>query len=158
MKRTLIVECLALVAIGALGLVGGIGAYLRADARTQSSLMQPGVYVTAIAAALVVTALVYGFLGLRRLRKPGSNVEPEQEEGNARAVWMVYAGVVLYGVLISIAGYVIATVLFLAAQFRILGVASWPRIAVLTAIVTVVFYVLFVHYGEMVFPRGVFGE
>lgn len=157
MKRTILIECVALLAIGALGIVGGAGAYLRSDARTQSSLMQPGVYVLVIAAALVLTALAYGVLGLRRLRmQAGAKPAADTAAEGGRQVWLVYAAIVLYGVLIPVLGYLAATILFLLAEFRLLGVRSWPRNAALTLVTTAVFYVLFVHYGEMVFPRGVF--
>jgi len=157
MQRKLLIECAALLAIGALGLAGGLGAYLRSDARTQSSLLQPGVYVVVIAAALIVTALAYGALGLRRLRI-AAKAAPAGDAGTGGGgeVWLVYASIVLYGVLIPVLGYLPATMLFLAAEFRILGVRSWPRNVALTLATTAVFYVLFVHYGEMVFPRGAF--
>lgn len=163
MKKTILIECAALLAIGGLGIAGGIGAFLRSDARTQSSLMQPGVYVMVIAVALVVTALAYGALGWRRLRaeadaRPMPAPDHDANADGGRAVWLVYASIVLYGVLIPVLGYLPATLLFLLAEFRLLGVRSWPRNAALTLVTTAVFYVLFVHYGEMVFPRGVFGD
>jgi len=156
LKRTLVIECAALLAIGALGLWGGLSAYLRSDARTQSSLLQPGVYVCVLAVALVVTALVYGALSWRRLR--ASRESRADDAGAAGHVGLVYAAIVIYGLVLPVLGYVLATVLFLAAEFRLLGVRSWVRIALLTVVTTVAFYVLFVHYGEMVFPRGILGE
>lgn len=157
MKRILVVECMTLVAVGALGLVGGVGAYLRSDARTQSSLLQPGVYVIALSVVLIVTALVYGGLGLARYRAASApQPQPVADDRGGLTVWLVYAAIVLYGVLIPILGYLVATLLFLAAEFRLLGVRSWTRTALLTIIVTAVFYGLFVHYAEMVFPRGIF--
>ncbi len=157
MKRKLLIECAVLLTIGALGIAGGMGAYLRSDARTQSSLLQPGVYVVVIAAVLVATALAYGLLGLRRAGAaslPPPTTSTSAEDGPA--VRLVYTAIVLYGVLIPVLGYVPATLLFLAAEFWLLGVRSWPRNLALTLATTVAFYVLFVHYGEMIFPRGVF--
>lgn len=156
MRTRLMMECAVLVAIGALGIVGGIGAYLRSDARTQSSLLQPGMYVVVIAAALVATALAYGLLGLRRAGSPPAPPTAAADAEEGPAVWLVYAAIVSYGALIPLLGYVPATLLFLAAEFRLLGVRSWPRNLALTLATSAAFYVLFVHYGEMVFPRGVF--
>jgi hypothetical protein len=150
----LLIECIALLAVGALGLAGGIGSYLRSDARTQSSLLQPGVFVSVLAIALIATAIVYAGLGLRRIRAAGAATPGAPDGQGGRRALAVYGAVVIYGLAISVLGYLAATVLFLAAEFRILGVRSWPRIALLTLVVTGVFYLLFVRYGEMVFPRG----
>jgi hypothetical protein len=156
MKRTLIAECTALMAIAAIGLWGGIDSFLRSDARTQSSMIKPGMFVAALSVALIVTALVYGYLAWRRMRAapPAAAASPVQAAKGA--VWPVYAAIVGYGVLIPVLGYPLATVLFLVAEFRLLGVRSWPRNVALSLVVTAAFYVLFVHYAEMIFPRGVF--
>jgi hypothetical protein len=156
-KRTLIAECTVLIAIAAIGLWGGIDSFLRSDARTQSSMIKPGMYVAVLSVALIVTALVYGYLAWRRVRAaPAPAAAASDAHAPKGAVWPVYAAIVGYSVLIPVLGYPIATVLFLVAAFRLLGVQSWPRNVVLSLVVTAVFYVLFVHYAEMIFPRGVF--
>jgi hypothetical protein len=155
MKRTLIAECTVLLAIAAIGLWGGVDSYLRSDARTQSSVIKPGMYVTALSVALVVTALVYGYLAWRRARAVSPAAAAPVAQAPKGAVWPVYAAIVGYAVLIPVLGYPIATALFLVAEFRLLGVRSWGRNVALSVAVTAVFYVLFAHYAEMIFPRGV---
>jgi len=163
MKRTLWSECVALALLGGLGLYGGLSSYLRSDARTQSSSLQPGVYVAGISVALLVVALAYGIASYRRSR--GTVPVPEdrssgaaEQDGNSRTVWIVYMGIVLYALLIMAFGYVVATLAFLLAEFRVLGERSWVRNIAMTVLITALFWVVFVHYGEMVFPRGMFSE
>jgi putative tricarboxylic transport membrane protein len=112
-------------------------------------------YVTALSVALVVTALVYGYLAWRRARALPPAAAASVAQAPKGAVWPVYAAIVGYAVLIPVLGYPIATALFLAAEFRLLGVRSWGRNVALSLAVTAVFYVLFAHYAEMIFPRGV---
>jgi hypothetical protein len=152
LRRTAIIESGMLLALGATGLVGGLTAFLRVDPRMQSSWLKPGAFVSLISAALIATALAYAFASLRRAAPRSAANGAEDADG--RLVLLVYATVVLYAFLIPTVGYLPATALFLLTQFRLLGVESWPRNALLTIVVTLLFYGVFIHAGGMVFPQG----
>jgi putative tricarboxylic transport membrane protein len=155
MRREVIVESATLLLLGLIGAWGGLDSYLKADTRTLSSSMQPGVYVLVISVALMLTALVYGWAALRAASATSS--EPTSDAGGAsatRTVALVFAAVALYALLIPLIGYLPSTVLFLLAEFRLLGVESWRRNAILTLVAAALFYVVFVQYGEMVFPHA----
>lgn len=155
MRRTVIIESGALVVLGAVGWLGGLSSFLRMDARMQSSSLKPGVYVMIISAALVITALAYAWLSLRKMAaKPSANAREPREAWASRAVVLVFGTVALYACLIPLVGYLPSTVLFLLAQFRVLGVMSWWRNAILTVVVSAIFFVVFIHYGGMIFPQG----
>jgi hypothetical protein len=154
------IESCAVLVLGAIGLWGGLHSYLGMDARMQSSMLKPGIYVCVLSAGLMLTALIYGYLGVRAaLPKP---VEAMGEHGEAakQGSWaggivvVVFGLVALYAFLISLVGYLPATLFFLLAQFRVLGVKSWPVNVALTIAATAMLYVVFIYYGGLEFPRG----
>jgi hypothetical protein len=63
-----------------------------------------------------------------------------------------------YAYLIDLIGYSAPTALFLLTAFRLLDVRSWKTNFALTALVTILYYVVFIHYCEMAFPRGTLFE
>jgi hypothetical protein len=151
-RRIAVIESGVLLALGATGLVGGLTAYLRVDPRMQSSWLKPGAFVSLISVGLILSALAYAWASLGRREEAGG--DPAKAGFDARLVLLVYVTVALYAFLIPTIGYLPATAFFLLAQFRLLGVESWVRNAALTIIVTVVFYIVFVRWGGMVFPEG----
>ena len=155
MRREVIIESATLLVLGLIGAWGGLASYLKADTRTLSSSMQPGVYVLVISIALIVTGLVYGWTALRQASSTRSENRKEAADASAtRTVTLVFAAIVGYALLIPLIGYLPATVLFLLAEFRLLGVGSWRQNAILTIVAAALFYVIFVHYGEMAFPHA----
>ena len=156
MKRTALIEGCVLFLIGVCGLYGGLTSYVNRDARTQSSAMAPGMYVLFISVAVMLTALVYVFLTYKKVPRRTTSVNLDK----AQAPWMstnvicVVSAFAIYAYLIQWIGYVVPTIIFLLVEFRLLGVKSWKRNIVLTAIVVAIFYVVFIKYCEMVFPRG----
>ncbi len=145
--------------IGVLGLIGGVTSYLGRDARTQSSLMGPGTYVLILSAALILTALVYAYLSLRKApRTPGVAPGEPREPWASRIVLSVFGAFAVYATLIQLLGYVLPTIVFLLVEFRLLGVRSWKGNIALTAVVATLFYIVFIKYGEMAFPHGALFE
>jgi putative tricarboxylic transport membrane protein len=112
-------------------------------------------YVLFISGALILTALVYAFLSLRKPdATPDAHGEAADEGPASWIVLAVFGVVAAYGFLIPLIGYMPSTVLFLLAQFRLLGVQSWVRNGLITIAVSAAFYVVFIYYGGMVFPHG----
>ena len=163
-RRTVMIESGAVLVLGAIGLWGGLHSYLGMDARMQSSMLKPGIYVSVLSAGLMLTALIYGYLGVRaalprRVEAPagaaGELGEAAGQESWAGGIVLVVFGLVaLYAFLISLVGYLPATLFFLVAQFRVLGVRSWPVNVALTIAATAMLYVVFIHYGGLEFPHG----
>jgi hypothetical protein len=155
MKRTILIEGLTLFVISIFGLLGGFALYINRDARTQSSLMAPGMFILALSCALILTALVYVYLSLRKASRTATVDIPKTQEPWAGTIVVkmviVFAA---YAYLIQLIGYTVPTILFLLAEFRLLGVKSWKTNIVLTAVVTAMFYIVFITYCEMIFPRG----
>jgi len=148
-------EALSLLALTAAAVYGGAGLYLSRDVRTQSSVLAPGIYILVLAGLLFGTALLYVWLSFRRSVPASTTASPA-----ARGAWVspivvkMIATFAVYAYLIELVGYLVPTLLFLLVEFRLLGVKSWRTSTVLAALVTTLFYVIFIYYCEMVFPRG----
>jgi len=66
------------------------------------------------------------------------------------------AACALYIFLIRIIGYLLATIIFFFLEFRIEGNKSWPLVIVLSLVLSVLYYFIFVQWCSLVFPRGIF--
>ena len=155
MNRALITEALSLFILGAAGIYGGLGLYLNRDPRTQSSVLAPGIYILVLGGLLLLTALLYVCFSYRKtaLAAVVVPIAPRSSWVSPIVVKMI-AAFAVYAYLIDFIGYMAPTLLFLLIEFRLLGVKSWKSNAVLTALLTGLFYIVFIHYCEMVFPRG----
>lgn len=155
MNRSLITEALSLFILSALGIYGGLTLYLNRDVRTQSSVLAPGIYVLTLGGLLFLTALVYACLASRRAPRMGAVDTIRRSVAWVSPIVVKMVGAfALYAYLIDLVGYSAPTVLFLLTAFRLLGVKSWKTNIALTALVTIFFYIVFIHYCEMVFPHG----
>jgi hypothetical protein len=144
-----------LFVLGVGGLLGGFTSYITRDARTQSSVMAPGTYILVLGVALILTALVYVSLSLRKASQTASaKLRTTHSSWISPIVIKVIGTFAAYAYLIQWSGYVVPTILFLLVEFRLLGVKSWKTSVVLTAVVAALFYVVFIVYCEMVFPHG----
>jgi len=64
----------------------------------------------------------------------------------------------IYLLLISMVGYMVATPIFFFLQFRIEGIKSWFRNLTLTVAISATYYLVFVRYCSLIFPRGLLFE
>ena len=78
---------------------------------------------------------------------------PQEKKVNLTVLLMV-AIIALYIALVQIIGYPISTPIFFLLIFRAVGVTSWVRNVALTVILSGAYYLLFVHYCGVIFPRG----
>jgi hypothetical protein len=158
MTRTPLTEVLPLFVVSAAGIFGGLSQYLNRDARTQSSVLAPGVYILILGALLLLTALIYMSLRYRSSRGAANESSQRQTAWASPLVMKIIGAFAVYAYLIDRIGYAVPTLLFLLTEFRLLGVRSWKINIILTALVTAVFYIVFIRYCEMVFPRGTLFE
>jgi hypothetical protein len=64
----------------------------------------------------------------------------------------------IYLLLISMVGYLVSTPIFFFLQFRIEGIKSWFRNLTLTVAISATYYLVFVRYCSLIFPRGLLFE
>jgi hypothetical protein len=66
------------------------------------------------------------------------------------------AGLVSYVALLDVVGYVLSTCAFLLLEFRLVGVKAWGTNVLLSVGLAASYYIVFVKYFGVAFPKGVF--
>lgn len=117
-------------------------------------LMGPDRYLLAIGILLLLLGLGLIAQGARQLRAAaGTRTSPAATEAVHTHLWLL-AAIVLYAVLMPVAGYTIATLAFFLAAFRIMGMRSWGWTIGSASVVTASFAWIFLRAADMPLPRG----
>lgn len=158
MKMTVWMEGMVLLGTGIMSIAEGLRLARKIDPDAISDVLGPGYYIVFLGLILITTGMTYGIIHCRdilHMEKGGSPVEVKEQKGK-RIVFPMVIVLILYLILINIAGYLVPTLLFFFLEFRLAGVESWKRNVLLTLAVTAVFYLIFIQYCHLVFPRGLF--
>jgi len=154
--RTLFIEVLVIVIAGALSIGDGIRLVLKQDLQTQD-VLGPGFYSVGLGAILVIVGFIHfltelrGAAGIRN--KPF--VAPTADEKTFRKMMISMVIVMIaYILLMDFVGYLVASVIFFLLVNRIVGFRSWLGNLGVTALMTAAFYLIFVSWLGIVFPRG----
>lgn len=116
-------------------------------------VLGPAYYVLFLGISLMIIGLIHLIFNYKK----NFNIQKDAVSGEMR-IRMISIVVVIgiYVFLINIVGYIAASLLFFFLEFRILGVKSLPMSVILTLCVTAVYYLVFIEYCHMIFPRGIF--
>lgn len=156
MKKTVFLEPILVLVFSFLGIAEGLRLNMTREARTAPSLLGPGTYILVLGIGLLIAAIFDFLLNYRDISgTKKADLSPRREVPVSGVVVATIGIFAMYAVLIDIVGYLIPTILFLGLAFRILGVRSWKTNIVLTSAVAAGLYVIFIHYCEMIFPRGI---
>ena len=157
MKKTVVLEAILLLVFSFLGIAEGLRLNLTREAKTAPSMLGPGTYILVLGFGLLITVIFNFLLHYRDIsRTKKTDLSPRREIPVSGVVVAMIGIFAMYAILIDIVGYLIPTILFFWLAFRILGVRSWKTNIVLTSVVAASLYVVFIHYCEMIFPRGIF--
>jgi putative tricarboxylic transport membrane protein len=123
---------------------------LKGDALAKVDILGPAGYLMGL--GLLMTGLGFTYL-LSHLRK---DLDKKKNDGkNRMKMASMLIVLIMYVFLINIIGYFFASVVFFALIFRIAGFRSWPAIGGLSLGTSAVFYLIFVHCLDIMFPAGV---
>lgn len=152
MTRSVLIEGILLLLVGAVAAGEGVRVTIYKDPYTLYDPLGPGLYILVFGLAMMITAVVH----LATHAKTGRPVEPVAA---GKLFPMHLAGTIgilaLYIFLIGVLGYFVASLVFFVPQFKIAGVKSWLTALALSVVLSVSFYFIFVKFGGMVFPKGV---
>jgi hypothetical protein len=152
MRIVILTEGTLLVVVSLVGLTEGLRLVIYKDPYILYDPLGPGLYIIAISIGLMAMGIVH----LLGRSKELLQVEGMPVVKRMRIKMMSTVAVcVIYIFLIRIIGYPLATVLFFFLEFKVQGIKSWPFIVFLSLILSVLYYLVFVHYCHMVFPRGI---
>ena len=153
MKKRVLIEGILLLVISFVGLAEAIHLVSDKDPYTVYDVLGPGYYILFLSLALMVTGILHIVVNYR---KGIAAAKVEVDMGlRKRMIGMILA-LALYTLVINFFGYLTSTVLFFLLEFRIVGIKSWRTNIILTIVLTAIYYVVFIKYCDMVFPRGIF--
>lgn len=153
MDITVLIEGALIVVVSLVGMAEGLRLIIYKDPYVLYDPLGPGLYIIAISIGLLAIGVVHLFGYSKKL--PTMERVPVDRKFRIRMISTV-AVCALYIFLITIIGYLLATILFFFLVFRIEGIKSWPLTVVLSLVLSVLYDLVFVQYCRMVFPRGFF--
>jgi len=151
LNRKIWIVGLLLVAFSLVSLAESLRLIFYKDPRIIFDVLGPGYYLLLLSIGLLVTAVVYIYQHLRKRESVAK--EKTSKEMRIRLMGSIVV-CVLYLILINTIGYGVASFVFFMLEFRIVGIKSWPFNFALSVMITAAYYVIFVMYCDMVFPRG----
>jgi putative tricarboxylic transport membrane protein len=151
MHRTTLIEGILFIAFGAVGISEAYHLYISKNPQLLYAMVQPGFYIFGLSLALVILGASHLFVNYRK--PDGRQEEPVSGALRMRMVGIIVA-LLAYGLLINIAGYLIASVIFFLIAFRILDIKSWRTNAILSLSFAAVNYLIFVQLCDVIFPQG----
>jgi hypothetical protein len=152
-NRKTMIEAMIIIAFGLVAMVEGLRLVIYKDPYVFYDPVGPGFYVLALSVGLLIVGAIHLVVNYRK-------VGVVAHTAGSREMRQLFSSIiilVLYLLLISFAGYLVATLLFFLLQFRVTGVTSWRTNVILTLLFTAIYYVIFVRLCEMVFPVGILG-
>jgi hypothetical protein len=153
MKKSVLMEGIFLLVISFFGLAESIHLVYDIDPNAIYDTLGPGYYILFLSIALMVTGVLHIVINYRKgVATP--KVEVNKELRKRMIGILLVLG--LYAVAIEFIGYLISTVSFFILEFRMVGIKSWQTNIILSVILAAGYYVIFIKYCDMVFPKGVF--
>jgi putative tricarboxylic transport membrane protein len=154
--KTLLIEVLVLVVVGALSIIEGIRLVL-AEKLQMYDVLGPGYYNVGMGAILILMGLVY-FVSQRKkyviAEKKSADRDPVKDKEYKRMMVGMIVVMIAYIFLLDLIGYLFSSFVFFLLINRIAGFRSWRTNLGVTVLMTVSYYLIFVTWLGMIFPRG----
>ncbi len=150
-NRGIWIEGLLLVAISLVSLAESIRLVIYRDPQMMVDWLGPGYYLLVMSIGMLVTGVIH----IYHHRKEQSIAKEETSKEMRVRLIGSFVACALYLILINVIGYLIATIIFFILMFRIVGIKSWAYNIVLSIVVSVAYYVVFVKGCDMIFPEGI---
>ncbi len=151
MRIRFLIQGMLLLAIGLVSVIEGLRLILYKDPVILYDVLGPGDYILVLGLALITTAFIH--IIVNYIKPIKEKVEIVSKKMRLRMISIVVT-IIIYTFLIYMTGYLLATFFFLITEFRIIGIRSWRLNLLLTITLTAAFYIIFLQYCGLVFPRG----
>ncbi len=153
---TLIIEILVLLIVGLLSIVEGLRLHF-AKTIQMYDVLGPGLYNVGMGAILIIVGLYYFISqwrkGLPAEKRSEGKDSKEDREYKKMMISMILV-MVAYIFLVDLIGYLFASVVFFFLINRVAGFRSWLTHIGVTLVMAASFYLIFVTWMGMIFPRG----
>lgn len=151
-SKQLLIEGILILFISLISILEGIRLVFYKDPNIFYDPVGPGLYILLLAIFLVVASAAQFIISYNKAPDIRKDVVVNKEM-RIRLIGTV-VNCAIYIFLISKFGYLVASLIFFLLQFRIQGMKSWLFNLVLTFVITVTYYFVFVKYCSLIFPRG----
>jgi hypothetical protein len=152
MNRKVLLEGLFLLIISFVALAESVHLVYDIDPHAVYDTLGPGYYILFLSIALMVTGALHIVVNYK---KGVARAKVEVDRTLRKRMIGVLLALALYTLTIDYFGYFIPTVVFFLLEFWIVGIKS-PQNIILSICLTVIYYVVFIKYCDMVFPTGIF--
>jgi putative tricarboxylic transport membrane protein len=154
MRVNVFIEGILLCVIGIISIIDGVRLIIYKNPVISYDPVGPGFFVILCGSCLITVAVLYVIVNQRKPLSPKKMVANVADREMTIRLISAIVVCVAYIFLINIVGYLLATVVFLLLQFRITGVKHWFTNCFISIILTALFYVTFIIYCDMPFPKG----
>jgi hypothetical protein len=112
----------------------------------------PGLYILLLAIFLLGASAAHFIISYKKASDTKKDVVVNKEMRIRMISTVINCAIYIF--LISKFGYLVASLIFFLFQFRIQGIKSWFFNLILTFVITITYYFVFVKYCSLIFPRG----
>jgi hypothetical protein len=154
--KALLSEVFVVVILGAFSVSEGIRLVL-AEKLHKYDILGPGFYNIGLGSVLIIVGLIYFVSERKKAVRIEGKTSATQSPGKSKyqkVMISMIAVMIAYIFLMQLTGYLIASLVFFFLINRIAGFRSWFTNAWITVLLTASFYVIFVQWMGMIFPRG----
>jgi hypothetical protein len=154
--KALLSEVSVVVILGAFSVSEGIRLVLAAKLH-KYDILGPGFYNIGLGSVLIIVGLIYFMSERKKAGRVEEKSAVTQSPGKSKyqkVMISMIAVMIAYIFLMQLTGYLIASLVFFFLINRIAGFRSWFTNAWITILMTASFYVIFVQWMGMIFPRG----
>ena len=156
MKRILLIEGILLLFIGLVSMREALLSIIYKNPQTLYDPLGPGFYILLLSGAMMTIGFIHLFINYRKVLSIEKLAVSNELGKRVKRVISMIVVFAIYIFLINIVGYLVATIFFFILEFRIVGIKSWATIVILSLVITAVYYVVFIRYCNIVFPKGIF--
>jgi putative tricarboxylic transport membrane protein len=151
MRRRVFIEGLVLIIVGIVGMAEGVRLMITQGPGVVHDVVGPNRYLMGVAIALIITGAIH----ILHYRKGTTLEKLKIDMGMLKLAMKIFIILIINVFLIEMVGFFLATAVFFVLTFRVLGITSWLKNAILTIISSSLFYIIFVYLLNMAFPQGI---
>jgi hypothetical protein len=154
--KALLIEVFVVVTVGAFSISEGIRLVLKAKLHNYD-ILGPGYYSVGLGSVLIIAGLVYFLSERKKAFGIDGKTAVRQSTGKSEYKKMMISMIIVmiaYVILMYLTGYLFASLVFFFLINRIAGFRSWFATLGATVLMTASFYLVFVAWMGMIFPRG----
>jgi len=153
MGKSTLVGGLVMAGMALAGIIEAIHLINNKDPHTFDEMVGPGAFILILAIPLMITSLFFIFMEYRKKSKDVTSKFGQPIDTKLVGIFLVTA---LYIYLIGIIGYMFSSFIFFVIAFKLSGVNNWKMVCLISIVLSILYYGIFVEFASLSFPKAVF--